>query len=418
MKRLLKNRGPQIMNVGLRFTTLAAKLALTVYMGKYFSLADIGIYGLVFGVVMTTNLALGMRFDFIVVRELVDAPPFDALRRMRDQAVFYLTNYIPAALAMAALYYQGMIETGPWLALCIFGIIVAENFATMTFTNMNSMRRQVMANCMFFIRSGLWILPVIGLGVTLPEYRNVETVLLGWIIGLAVSLTGTFLIWRDLPWKEVFSTPPDWRWIFAGVRKSFFVWLGTLGLAAGIYLDRFVVNYFLGIDQAGVATFYFSFANALLTLAQSGVLSFAYPKFISFHRQRAKAEFRHEARQTFWHIGLFTGVMSIIVGAGVPLLGHVFEKPALVNEALTLWLMLLGTWIRCIAETHYYILFARHQDRAIWLGNLLFLIPALGGNFIFVPLLGLSGIGYSAVLASTFLLLWRWHYAHKFKEIA
>ena len=53
--------------------------------------------------------------------------------------------------------------------------------------------------------------------------------------------------------------------------------------------------------------------------------------------------------------------------------------------------MLFGTWIRANAETLNYILYARHQDRAIWFGNLLFLIPAIGGNALLVPWIGFAG---------------------------
>jgi hypothetical protein len=58
----------------------------------------------------------------------------------------------------------------------------------------------------------------------------------------------------------------------------------------------------------------------------------------------------------------------------------------------------------------YLVLFARNQDRAIWLGNLLFLVPAFGCNALFVPFFGLAGIGYGSIAAAAFLMIWRlWH---------
>jgi O-antigen/teichoic acid export membrane protein len=95
------------------------------------------------------------------------------------------------------------------------------------------------------------------------------------------------------------------------------------------------------------------------------------------------------------------------------LLGRSFHRPQFVDNAPVLWLMMAGMWIRCNAETLYQVLFARHQDRAIWLGNMLFLVPALVCNTVLVPLVGFIGIGYSAIISSVFLLLWRGFHVRK-----
>jgi O-antigen/teichoic acid export membrane protein len=211
-----------------------------------------------------------------------------------------------------------------------------------------------------------------------------------------------------MPWRAVMQRPADWGWIASGVKKSGLIWLGTIGLNGGTYIDRFIVEHFLNLDDVGVVTYYFSFASAMLTLMQSGVLAFAYPRLIAMHRDGHTEKFMGEARQALWQVALGAGLMAVTLAVVVPLLGLYTQRPALVNSSVTLWLMLFGSWIRANAETFNYILYARHQDRAIWLGNLLFLIPAVGGNALLVPLIGLPGIGWAMVMAATFLFLWRW----------
>ena len=206
------------------------------------------------------------------------------------------------------------------------------------------------------------------------------------------------------------QTPIDWHWVKKGVAGCFFIWLGALGSTAGFYVDRFVVAQTLNLDMAGVVTFYSSFNVALITLVQSGVLAFAYPRLIMFHRENDQDGFWHEVRKSAWHVALFAGIVAIAVGICVPLLGRFFHRPILADEAPTLWLMLLGTWMKSNAFTLYYILFARHQDRAIWLGDLLYLIPSFCLNIMLVPIVGFIGIGYSAVITNLFLLVWRMWY--------
>jgi O-antigen/teichoic acid export membrane protein len=400
----------QFFNVGLRLSTLVAKLGLTLYMGRYLSLADIGNYGLVFGAVMILSVGLGFRFDYIVSRDLVGVEPAAALSKMRDQAVFYLLNHLGFALVMMVLVAAGGTGAEGKVLFYIFALSVAENLANMANANMISLGHPLLATMLFFVRAGLWALPVVAMGLIFPVFRNGDTILIGWLLGSVASLIMTLWLWRHMPWRAVLRTPVDWPWVGQGVRKSCLIWLGTLGAVGGIYVDRFIVMRYLGIDSVGIATFYFSFANALLALIQSGVLAFVYPRLITLHRTDDRAGFMREAKQAAWHVALFGGGIALIMGVGVPLLGRFFHRPELVAESLTLWLMLLGVWVRSNAETLYTVLFARHRDRPIWLGNLLFLIPAFGCNALFVPIFGLSGIGYGGIVAGLFLFSWYgWH---------
>lgn len=403
----------QLINIFLRMLPLVAKLALTLYMGRYFTLSEMGIYGLVFGAVVMLCTLLGQSFSFVVARDVVHVTPVVAVHKMRDQALLYTLNYVALALVAFALIITGFGGFAPKVILYVLALAVIEGYSGMMQTNMNSLNQQLMANAMFFVRSGLWVLPAVALGVLLPAYRTVDVVLIAWMMGSGCSIIWTLLYWSKMPWREALRMPVDWHWLKKGLKKSSLIWLGAIGLNVGTYVDRFVVEHYLTLDDVGVVTFYFSFANALLTLMLSGVLAFAYPKLIAMHRDGHTEKFMHETRQAFWQVALGAGVMGILLAVIVPVLGLYTGREALVNSSFTLWLMLFGVWIRSSAETFNYVLYARHQDRAIWLGNLLFLIPAIGGNALLVPILGLPGIGWATVAAASFLLLWRWKHSGK-----
>ena len=53
------------LNALLRMLPLAAKLLLTLYMGRYLSLADMGVWGLVVGAVTVIKVVLGQGFDYV-----------------------------------------------------------------------------------------------------------------------------------------------------------------------------------------------------------------------------------------------------------------------------------------------------------------------------------------------------------------
>lgn len=405
---MLKQRHiTSLFNVALRVANLAGKLCLSLYMGKYFRLEDMGVYGLIFGIIMMGVAFLGFRMDYVVSRSLVVSGPLEGLARMRDQSIFYFINYAFAILVGIFLITVGGLNLSKHIILLTVILMILESYGNLCYNNMNSLSRPMVANILFFIRSSLWILPIIGFWIAFPSMRSVDSILIAWITGAAISIVANMVLLRHLPWAELPAIPIDWGRVGIDVRKSIPIWVGALGLSAGAYVDRFVVAHFLGLKDAGVATFYFSFTYSLLTLIQSGVLSIAYPRLIRFHSEGNWAGFWKEGREVGVSVGVFAAVISIGIGVMVPLLGKFIGRQELVSAAPTLWLMLAGIFIRSNAETLYYILFARHQDLPIWLGNLLFLVPAFGFNLILVPWLGIIGIGIGAVLAALLLLFWR-----------
>ena len=400
----------RFLNTLLRLTTLSAKLGLTLYMGLYLSLPDIGTYGLVFAAVVILIAVLGFRFDYIVSRDLVRTTPVAAVTKMRDQMLFYIMNYFALALIAVAVMKTSVTGVDSRTLFYILALTVTNSYVDFTYININSMERPLLANMLYFIAAGLWCVLAIGLGIIAPSFRNVDTVLTAWFLGNLLYVAATFLTWRKMPWHELRGSAINWRWIRDGIKKSCLIWLGSLGFSVGTYIDRFVVMHFLGLEKVGIAAFYFSFTAATLTLVQAGVLSFVYPRLVALHREGDGIGFRHEMRQATLHVALFAGLIAAVVSIAVPLLGLSFHRPQFVDNATVLWLMMAGVWIRCNADTLYQVLFARHQDRAIWLGNMLYLVPMLVCNAVLVPLIGFTGVGCSAIISSLFLLLWRgWH---------
>jgi O-antigen/teichoic acid export membrane protein len=397
----------RLANMLLRLGNLVTKLGLALYMGRYISLADMGIYGLVFGVVAIMVAVMGIRLDYAVSRDLVGADPEVALRKMRDEAIFYALNHGVLALIILILALTNTANLSGSILFYVFLLSVFESFANMTYINLNSLHQQLAANMLFFIRAGAWALPAIGLGLWNPFFRTVNTIFICWALGVFASLAGTLWVWRHMPWRRVLRTPIDWPWIFRDVRKCFFIWLGTIGISCGFYVDRFVVVRYLSLDYVGVGTFYFSFANALFSLIQSGVLVFSYPRLITFHKTGDKKAFRTETFRTHLQVFVLGGAIAAVIGGSVWFGCRFLDRPLLEQEITTLWMLLIGFWLRATAEVDYYVLFACHQDRPIWLGNLLFLIPAFGFNLLLVPLFGLIGIGYGSILSSLCLIAWR-----------
>ncbi len=404
----------RLFNAGLRMGSLGTKLLLTLYMGRYLGLDEMGTYGLVAAYVAIAIPLLGMRIDYSISREIVGNKPMLLACKMREQALFYLSNYAGLAVLVLlglSLHYKGL---DPQIAAYALVLAILESLATMTSGNLVSLRRPVLANILFFIRSAAWAVPVIGLGFFWPSLRTAEFVFNFWIFGVLSSLLVTAFVWRNLPWGKVMERPINYAWVKRHVRISFFIWLGAVGAAAAGNVDRFVVDHFLGRDFVGIASFYGSFVVAISSLIYSGVFAFGFPHLVALHREGKQAAFTRETWKMTGQATIAASFMALLIGLLVPWLGQQFGRPEFTTNAPTLWLILLGIWLRSVSESIYYVMYARHQDRPIWIGNILQLVVALGSSALLVPIFGFIGIGYSAVLTAIFVCIWRMFFLFRF----
>ncbi len=406
----------QLFNAGLRLSSLVAKLLLTLYMGRYLGLSEMGTYGLVAAYVAIAIPLLGLRLDYVVAREIVDVQDLPLTVKMRDQAVFYGLNYLLfAALALGATLLWPDVVGGKVVLFAVI-LAVSESTSAVTSGNLIALKQPILSTALFFVRSALWVFPVIGLGLFYPELRTANFVLGCWLAGVLFSLVVMVIIWWHLPWQAAFATPVSWTWVRASVKTCLPIWLGAVGAAASSNLDRFVVEYYLGRDFVGIASFYGSFLVAMIALLQNGVIAFSYPRLVSSHKQSDREGFRQESYKMLVQCAISSAIMALVIGVVVPWLGHAFGRPEFADHAPVLWLMLLGVWIKSLAEGLYYVLYARHQDRAIWLGNLLLLPIALVTSVVGVGLSGFAGIGYSAVACAIFIALWRLYWVQQYRE--
>lgn len=397
----------RLFNTSLRLGALGLKLILTLYMGKYLGLSEMGTYGLAAAYVAILIPLLGIRLDYVVSREIVGMSGTQLAGRLRDQAVFYGLNYLLLIVLGGIALLANIEHVNPRFLSFTLALAILESFAAITGGSFVFLSRPILANILFFTRSALWVIPVIALGYFIPEYRTADTIFAFWLGGICLSLLITACIWRKLPWLEVFKVPVQWGFIRDSLKKTAPIWLGAVSAAIAINVDRFVVEYFLGREYVGINSFYGSFVVAMFALLNSGIFAFGTPHLISTYKDGKLDEFRAIARKMTIQASVSGAFIAGAVAFAVPQLGLLMDRPEFAQYAPVLYLMLFAAWLRFTAEALYLVMYARHQDKQIWIGNFVLIVPALLFNIVFVPWLGFIGIGYSAVLTVIILCLWR-----------
>lgn len=390
--------------MSLRLASLIGKLALSLYMGKFFPLAELGIYGLAFGAVMLAIVLFGFRVDYVISRDIFTLSHRERQRVGSGVAALYLGSFLLAApLALGALFAFGG-SGDVTLVLLIYLLCGVEAYANFLYTITIALKRPALANLLFFIRSGAWTIPAMVMSYFEPSWRTAEFVLGWWLAGAIASVL--LNMWTMRAQLSAGPGLPEINWtkLRDYCTGAFLVWVGSVAVTLGAYVDRFILASFLTLDDVGVATFYISFTTAALTLVQSATTSISFPVMIEHFDAGRSSAFRRELRRT----AISALVLALMILGGLalvmPLLASLLGKAELAAAYPAFVLLLVACLIRTHAETLYYALFVERQHRAIWQSSLLFFAVSMAMNFMLVPIAGLVGLGISAVVSALVIL--------------
>lgn len=397
----------RLFNTGLRLASLGLKLILTLYMGKYLGLAEIGTYGLVSAFVMISMTFVGMRLDYVVTREIVGADPVETTTKIRDEAAFLLMNYVLLGVVVLGLYISPYDSFDDKILLYTFALSVLESFVAIVSGNLVPMGRPILSTALFFIRSASWVPIVVVVGFLYPEYRTAEFIFACWLGGIVLNVIINALVWKGLPWKDVFAKPVDKKWLIVSLKCCFFIWLGSVASSCSANIDRFVTEFYLGREAVGVVSFYASFVASVSALMASGVFTFSYPVLIRLYKEKKRAEFWEETKKATTHATLFAALICAAMGLIIPYFGVLVDRPELSDYAPVFWMLLFSVWIKTATEILYYVQYAWGEDRILWQTNFAYLGLTLLTNIIFIHFYGMMGIGYAAIITAIFLCFWR-----------
>src|SRR3982751_3152343 len=142
-----------LMILGLRSGTLAAKVALTVFVARFIGLQALGTYGLIFGFTGAVSVRARLGVLAVVCR--------NAVTQNLAEVTGFLRYY---AFIQAGIYAAGLICAvvsaliwDRWaLAATVVAIAALEQINDDLFTLLNHLRQPRLANLLMLIRSAGW----------------------------------------------------------------------------------------------------------------------------------------------------------------------------------------------------------------------------------------------------------------------
>lgn len=401
----LRRRVAQLILLGLRLANAAAKFALAVYMARYLGLEEVGVYGLLVGATTAIPAILGFGLDDWISRRIVGVPRAEAIRLATTRHLVTIAAEVALQAAVWGVLLGGGLPVAPRTAVLISAILLLEHLAVGDYAIEIGRERPTFANLQLFLRAGAWPLPVIAWGLADPAARTLDVVLGGWLAGLLV-------MWAMVAVRSLGGG----RWRHLGLDRDFLrialpagfpFWLATVGAVGNLYLDRFVVSLFLGMEATGVYTFFWSFANVVHTLAVNGIVQPQVPRLIAAERTGDPARFAAERGALARDSLAWAAVLVVGIGVALPLILPWLGRPPLVDNLAIFYVVLLATTARIASDGYGFLLYALNRDHAI-------AATALGGlaatglfGITLIPAFGLAGAAIAYLLVGLGLLLAR-----------
>jgi O-antigen/teichoic acid export membrane protein len=384
----------------IRGANTLSKFLLALYVTRYLGLADLGVYGLIVGATTVLPAFAGLGTSDWMIRKVAGAPSAQSGPLMTTRlGMVLLFHLLLQPIAFAANGFMG--ELLPWRTLMLVGAIaLLDHMATDAGDMLIWRGRVLFSNILFFLRAGAWPLVVIAAGILFPETRSLDWLLAGWLAGLVVMwLALAAFVGREHRWRHLRLAR---REMTRGIAESLPFYIKDVSVAANLYLDRFLVSAFLGIEATGIYTFFWSVANVVHNLALHAIF---YPKVTTLVEVARTAPQRfatvlHRMEITTGGVALL--VAGVLVAAIPPLLPYL-DRPLLNGHMPVLWLVIAATILRLAVDSYNYVLLALHYDKAIALLSLAG--PPLSALFyvLLIPPLGLNGAALAYLLSAAAL---------------
>jgi O-antigen/teichoic acid export membrane protein len=381
----------------LRATTIAAKFALTLFIARYLGLAPLGVYGIIVSATVLAPVLLGFGVVTNLAREAARSSPDAIMGRLLQ----YFGFLVPAYAVASGLLMLIHSESPVWILL--LGLLfLLEHVQNDMFTLMTLGGHPYGANLVFFIRSAGWALVYMPLAIADPGLRNLKIMGLFWLAGdlaataLAVGLT---LHWR---WRDALMALPRTKLALPHKHGSTTLYLNNVANTGFVYIDRYIIGFFLSAETLGIYTFFWSIVNAMSNLVGTALVQTRMRELVQTARGSSSSSFYRSLRALAASSGQTAFGLSVAAIALAYIAIPHLKRPGLLDHIGILYILCGGLVLRMIYEVSGISFYAYGRDDiTLHTGIFVFIVSVLL-NFAFVPTVGIWGA--SAVLAVSYAL--------------
>jgi len=377
-------------NLLLRGLSILGKLLILIFITKYLSVEELGVYGLFITSITLVLYLLGMDFYMFNTREILAKKYLDRLQLIRDQFIFHLIMYVLILPLLFILFVYNILPKE--YIIYFYLIVIFEHLSQEFFRLFITLSHQIFANFILLIRTAFWVYVLMALWFfDIKDVANLFSIFTGWFLGALVSVFIAFIYLKKIYRTSKALEKIDWEWIRNGFFISLPFFIGTIGLKLIEFSDRYMIDYFMTKEDVGIYVFFSSISNTMVVFVSTLVTMVYYPKLVSYYQNEDDANYKNTLhffkRNTliFTFIGSF-GIMILIY----PLL-TLINKAQFSQEIEILWLLVCANLFFNLSTVPHFVLFAMKKDKLIRNITLLAAFINIVLNFFLIQYAGLLG---------------------------
>ncbi len=395
------NARESIINLTLRGLSMGARFLLLFFLGKYFSLNDLGIYGMFFTTVTLTLFLVGLDFYTYSNREVLYAREEGKLSVLRDQLVFYLVTYSVFLLPLTLIFFYEMLPFN--YIIFFYVILVLEHLSQELYRIFTMLSFPVFANWLLFLRSGIWIYLIIIAWMIVPEKNySLSIVWWGWMIGAGLSvIVGVIKIHRL--YKGYGLGPLQLKWFVAGLKICVLYFGSTIALKIIEFSSRYMIEYWWGMKDVGIFTFFSQIANTINVAVNTVFIMTIYPKLVHAAKENNVREFYRLKNYMMKRIVVYSVAFGLLLGLLIEPILHIINKTDFFQQINLFYILILSNIVLNVSLVYYYVLYAFRRDFSLLVTTSISALSNIVLNIVMIRYFGIMGASISMLLSYTIL---------------
>lgn len=377
--------------------TFIPRVLLVYLLAKALPPADYGAYSIITSAVMLGSALFGFGlYNYLYIK----VPG----RSAAERSVLFRSTLQFEFLASALVALAALVFFGPLTALLgvasyndAFALGLLLLVATVVSTELQhyllASTDIVYYNYVDFLCQSVWVLPLVGLWA-LGHRVSLPIVMVANLLGIALGLACGFARVDRATW----SAPADWREVREGILFSVPMILPSLSFFFLKLGDRFVINYYHGLEAVGYYSFGWTFINTIYSFTSSLIMNVMIPYAVRGHNENNHAERdRVLTRALKYSLVTYIAAVGLFIAGSRPMLGLIARRDY--SAALdVLPTIAVGCAMLILAYPAHYLLLLSKRTVHIMLIDAAGLALSLGLNLLLVPHYSYHGAAVATAL--------------------
>lgn len=391
-----------IVNLSLKGMSVLSRFFLILYISKYFSIDEVGEYGLFNTSIMFLLLIVGLDFYQFSNREIVAVGKVKRSFVVTQQIILHIISYALFLPLILLIFFAGII---PFKYLIVFyAILILEHINQEIYRTFIALSKSMTSSFLIFLKNGFWALVLLLIWIFSENqvYFNLKYLYVFWLSGNVLALViGTY------KFKQYFDfisfSKVDFNWIKKGLKISIFFLVSTIAFKIIEFSDRYMIDFFLTKTEVGIYTFFFQLSNIVNVVVFNSILIIFYPKILKSISN--KDGFVQTKKSMSRQVYTVSFVVAIAIYFGTPFLLDIVDKPEFIENQSILILLLVGNLMLNFSFIYHYILLGLKRDRLLMNVTLVGAVVNVLLNIIFIPKYGILGAAYSSIIGFGIIFL-------------